>query len=344
MTALPEQQPAPPVSRAPNLRKPVSHRLVWVGLTLLAIAILAVFGIGYWVLVKYEPRAALHIPGDAEAAIRVDVEQVVLYEPLRRHLFPVLDGAKFDANRLQRLKELSGVNLGMDLREVVVAALPDGEMVVLVGGLFPKVGLLPALEQVLSSAGNQHPCSLAGAVLRCSGAVVVQADDGVLVIATNERSLDSAVEGSDWATRWNLPNAPLALVANKLERLALPRVVGGNSATPAWVAQLTRLTASTDLGDPLRVEVAFDGLGPERVRDVTLSLEVAQRWMAANPGPDAAGERAVLARAEVHEANGRPVVRSSWARADMDRLVRVLADVVAAILAPSEPRSGANLQ
>ncbi len=317
---------------------------MWVGLTLLAIAILAVFGIGYWVLVKYEPRAALHIPGDAEAAIRVDVEQVVLYEPLRRHLFPVLDGAKFDANRLQRLKELSGVNLGMDLREVVVAALPDGEMVVLVGGLFPKVGLVPALHQVLSASGARHPCSLTGAALRCSGAIVVQADDGVLVIATSERSLDAAVEGSDWAQRWNLPNAPLALVAKSALTRALPRVVGATSVTPAWVAQLTRLTVSTDLGDPLQVEVAFDGLGPERVREVTLSLELAQRWMAAHPGPDAAGERAVLARAEVHEAGGRPVVRSTWARADMDRLVRVLADVVAAALGPSEPGSGANLR
>lgn len=318
-------------SVAQRPRAGVPHRYVWYGLVALALVILAVFGVGYWVLVRYEPIAVRHIPGSALAAVRVDVEQVVLYEPVRKHLFPVLDGGPGGAQRLQRFKEASGVNLGMDLREVVAVALPDGETLFLVGGLFPSNGLASAIDRVIrESSKGAGACALAAERLRCPGLVVGQADDGVLVIATSERGFEAATTGSEWAERAGLPAAPLAMVA------ALPPelmgMAGGALALAPWVRRVERLTVSADLGDPLQVEASLSGLGPDAVGEVRGSLEMLQQLAAAHPGADLAGERSVLSRATVAEKDGRPVVRSQWTRAEVDRAVRSLADVLAAAL------------
>jgi hypothetical protein len=333
---LNEPLKTPSVVEASVAKRPragVPHRYVWYGLVALALVILAVFGVGYWVLVRYEPVAVRHVPGSALAAVRVDVEQVVLYEPVRKHLFPVLDGGPSSAHRLQRFKEASGVNLGMDLREIVAVALPDGETLFLVGGLFPKSGLAAAIDRVIrESPKGAGACALAAQRLRCPGLVVGQADDGVLVIARSERGFEAATTGSDWSERAGLPAAPLAMVA------ALPpefmRMASGALALAPWLRRVERLTVSADLGDPLEVEASLSGLGSDAVSEVRGSLEILQQLAAANPGADRAGERAVLARATVAEKDGRPVVRSQWTRAEVDRAMRSLADVLATALEP----------
>src|SRR5690606_18391005 len=71
------------VERPRQHRRAVSHRLVWVGLVALAVIVLATFVIGYWVFVRYERRVLRHVPADTLVALRLDVEQVVLYEPIR---------------------------------------------------------------------------------------------------------------------------------------------------------------------------------------------------------------------------------------------------------------------
>jgi hypothetical protein len=315
-------------------RRPVSHRLVWTGLVALALVILAVFGVGYWVLVKYEPRAARHIPKQAVAAVRVDVEQVVLYEPIRRHVFPVLDGANQGASRLKRFKELSGVNLGMDLREIVAAWLPDGNTVVLIGGLFPQQGLPEALFQTLSTTIPANPCTFAVERMTCPGWSLTQASDGIVVIATNDDALTAATSTSDWSTSVGLPATPIAASLNAggqysgLTGWALTSVVG------PWLNELERLTVSTDLGDPLKVSVVLEGVGVNRTEELRNAVALGQRLAGLRPGPDMAGERGVLARLEVVEANGRPVLESSWPRADVDKAVRALADVVSRVMAP----------
>lgn len=336
------------------VRKPVSHRLVWVGLVVLALVILAVFGGGYWLMVRYEAKAARHIPQAALGAVRVDVEQVVLYEPVRKHIFPVLDGPE-PGGRLERFKQLSGVNLGMDLREVVIAALPDGETVIAIGGLFPPKGLVQALAPLVAPTAGRPGCSPEAGVLRCPSAFIRQADDGTLLLATSMAALDAAEPVSDWAQQNALPAAPLAgLMRVKSTPLggtatgALARVgwlakLGGLAklgwlARFEWLGDVERLTVATDLGDPLNLEVGLDGLGAERVGEVKAAVVALQAWSALNPGSDIAGERELLARLEVAEAAGRPVVRTTWSRQDLDRGVRALADVVHALVAPFDDR------
>jgi hypothetical protein len=303
----------------------------------LALLILGVFGGGYWLLVRYEPKAALHIPNSALGAIRVDVEQVVLYEPIRKHIFPVLDGGD-SGDRLKRFKALSGVNLGMDLREIVVALLPEGEVVVAIGGLFPTVGLVQALHQLSQSDDGATKCSLDGLSLRCANGVLRQADDGTLVIATSTHALESALGRADWAQRNGLPAAPLAFVMNTADNPLLSSFGGlGRLGQIAWLRDVKRLTAWTDLGDPLQAELALDGLGADRVSDVRAAVAMLQTWAALNPGVDVAGEREVLSRLSVDVAAGRPVIRSIWSRGDLERAVRAVADLVGAALRPFQP-------
>lgn len=314
-------------------RRPVSHRAVWVGLVALALVILGVFGGGYWFLVRYEPKAVIHVPETAVAALRVDVEQVVLYEPIRKHLFPVLDGGE-SGERLERFEALSGVNLGMDLREIVVAVQPDGELTVAIGGLFPVAGLVQALYQI-SLEGNGEKCQLEGTRLRCGSGLVQQANDGTLIIATSELSLQAATREGDWAVRNGLPKAPLAAVVTTvgIEKL---KTTPTNAilARFDWLRDVERLTALTDLGDPLRLELGFDGLAPERASEVRDAVALVQAVAGQNPGADVAGEREILSELNVDIAAGRPVARSTWSRQDVGRAVRALADSVAAVLRP----------
>lgn len=317
-------------------RRPVSHRKVWIGLAVLALVILAVFGGGYWLLVRYEPKAARHIPSNAVLAARVDIEQVVLYEPIRKHLFPVLDGGD-GGGRLKRFKALSGVNLGMDLREIVVAVLPDSDVTIAIGGLFPAAGLVSALYQVTQDSSSGK-CTLEGLALRCGGVWFQQADDGTLVVATSERALEASVRGDDWAQHNGLPTAPLAMVVKNVAGAplvgALPAVLLGGVG---WLGEVRRFTVSTDLGDPLQVELALDGLAPSRLGEVKAAVGVLQAWAALRPGADVAGEREVLSRLKVEEAAGRPVLRSQWSRSDVERAVRAAADFVAAAIRPFQP-------
>lgn len=324
-------------------RKPVSHRIVWVGLVALALVILGVFGGGYWLLVRYEPKAARHIPATALAAVRVDVEQVVLYEPLRKHVFPVLDGAE-PGGRLKRFKELSGVNLGMDLREIVVAALPGGETVLAIGGLLPPKGLVQALAPLVAPDAGRPGCTPEGGVLRCPSAFIRQADDGTLLLSTSIAALDAAETNSDWAQQHALPLAPLA-AAVRVSGTPLAGSAGSVSqflpfglVKLGWLSEVERVTVAADLGDPLHVELALDGLGAARTQDVRAAIAALQAWSALNPGSDVAGERELLARLEVTEAAGRPVLRTTWSRQDLDRGVRALADIVRGLLAPFDSR------
>src|SRR5690349_10101504 len=55
----------------------------------------AVASIGAWVayarLVHYRRCAVEHLPPDAQLVARLDVEQVVLFEPVRRQLIPLIE-------------------------------------------------------------------------------------------------------------------------------------------------------------------------------------------------------------------------------------------------------------
>src|SRR5262245_46257848 len=94
--------------------------------------------------VAYEAVAARHVPEDVLAAVRVDLTHVMLYEPFRRSIFPLVDRLPEPASEPPRRERLEarGVRIGGDVREVVLGVGPlPVDWILIVGGRLPRTGL-----------------------------------------------------------------------------------------------------------------------------------------------------------------------------------------------------------
>jgi hypothetical protein len=103
----------------PGRRGARSFRSVALGGVALGALIIAVAVSLYLRYIHYERVAARHVPAGSVLALRIDVEQVDLYEPVRRHLIPLLGGPARSpgeaAAAVARLEEHTGLKRG-DLR------------------------------------------------------------------------------------------------------------------------------------------------------------------------------------------------------------------------------------
>ncbi len=272
--------------------------LVW---AVFGVTVLVAMGVGaylYFVLMRYERVAAHHVPDGAQAAARWDVEQALLYEPLRRHLLPVLDEAlsepgSANPDGLQRLEAATRINLGRDLREVVVTRGPgDDDWMVALGGMFPRTGVLDGLLELLHETGQRWefdaPHSLATGP---AGLAVGRAEDGVLMIASSRKHLLACLPAQSRSEAMGLAmDTPGSLAIEPLP-------------DHAREAELVALRAVLLLGTPIEIElVAERSPGSDRARAMTqirtwitqggfpqlgrAVLEVPPRLQATDLGPD----------------------------------------------------------
>ncbi|HMJ11893.1 MAG TPA: hypothetical protein VK524_10795, partial [Polyangiaceae bacterium] len=82
---------------------------------LLALGI-AVAVLIYFRLIRYERVAGYHLPQETTFAVRLDVEQAIVYEPFRRHLLPLANRGRGEQRtarvlepRLDRIKRHTGI-------------------------------------------------------------------------------------------------------------------------------------------------------------------------------------------------------------------------------------------
>ncbi len=323
-------------------RREFSSRAVMLG----ALAAVCLAALGVWVayreLIQYERRAAEHLPMGVGFAGRLDLEQVLLFEPVRRHLFPLIDKLPFTSaapnrsaskanDRLTRLRELAGVNVGLDLREILIAgAEKPGDWVLVLGGLFQKQGLVSAVENLLR---EEQVAGLAreGDVLSFEpwGIALGQAADGSLILASNRPTLESALPATQ-----------------RFVELGLARTgAGGFSATPALVrrwlgptaglaeaglSKLRRMGVTLRLGGALELEGRLEVVSASDLPFAVSGVEEWLQWMDAGsrfiPQADWGGERALLARARlVKESETAVKLLSSWQPSELDRATRSLA-------------------
>src|SRR5688572_29236490 len=102
--------------------------------------------------VAAERVAARHVPADAVAVVRVDLEKATLFAPVRRFLLPLLDRdpPASGGPRWDRVAERSELVVGRDTREALVLWGPgNDDWAVVLGGNYPA-GVLPAVSDVLS--------------------------------------------------------------------------------------------------------------------------------------------------------------------------------------------------
>lgn len=310
-------------------------RLLALASALVAALLVLVAFVAYRELLYYERRAIEHVPAGAELALRVDLEQVVLFEPARRHLLPLLDRVPLGevaqgptSSRLVRLRE-AGVNLGLDLREVVFARLEGGAGWVLAfGGIFGGEPLLPRIERVLrEEAGVRVSSERGGIILQPSGLALRQADDGILLVASDAALLERAASPSHAYEAVGLsPGGPAALGA-------LGGWLGGLGSVGARApgsASVLRVSARLELGDPLTLAAEVEHGAPIDVDTVRREM---RRWLGTPadeadfaPQADWGGERALAARASLTASTSTRVsVRSTWERGELDRAARSLA-------------------
>ena len=316
-----------------------SRGKVVVGLLVVLAGVIAVGALVYVRYLRYERVAALHLPPETTAAARVDLEQVVLFEPVRKHLLPLANEGAQGGSRLERLEERTGIVFGRSIREVVVGrGATWADWFVIIGGRFGGDSLVPPLAEVLAEEGRRW--TLSGRVLAAPGGGVTigQASDGVVVIGSSERLVRAALPQQDTHQKLGLdPSRSAAALAVSGDFVRGYALSPAAFVTPGLrdLGNCRRITGQLKLGDPVtasidvELEPGADADAMKRGVDVLLaSLKGFSRVL---PGPDFAGERTALDAATVSRAEETGVrVTFPWNRADMDRGARSLAKAVRA--------------
>lgn len=265
----------------------LSFRVVGFGLGALAVVALVV-GLGaYFELLRYRRVAAHHVPADAVVAARIDVEQVVVYEPVRKHLVPLIDSLGSNgAGRVERLRKQGGVNLGLELREIVVAVGPTArDWVVVVGGLFDD-RVLDHLETVVRSEGT--PVTRQDGTLVLGRKIVAaRADDNALVFGPSLENVRRALPAQPTYGRLGLEDTGPGGFA--VARLPIPQIDQGVPGLQRGTQ--VRAVGRLSLGPEMALTVHVDLAGPSSEREASQfaaelrgSLDTLRRF-AAQKGP-----------------------------------------------------------
>ncbi|MDX2052029.1 MAG: hypothetical protein SFV15_06540 [Polyangiaceae bacterium] len=176
----------------PDRRGGLSHRAVFWGLAVGATLCLSLGATLYWHFVHSSRTAARHIPSNF-SALRIDVEQVIFFEPVRRHLFPLVNELPTpttkSARRMVRLEQAADTRLAFDLRELVLSWDGKGEWVGIVTGKFPRQKMVPAIVAELKASGwgVGSPIALGGArqAFRLTGDLTLaEAEDGTILFGS----------------------------------------------------------------------------------------------------------------------------------------------------------------
>ena len=299
-------------------RTGLGHRVVFTvfGLSL-ALAFVAGLFI-YFKFVAYGRVAARHLPDDTRLAARIDVETLLISDPIRSRLLPLFDqGApRPDLKaRHDRFRAHTGVELGRDLREIVLS-VSDAGWVLVFGGKFPKSGLVQGLQTTLTE--EPTPCVLDDGVLQVeNGPAIGQASDGALVVASDASRLRAALRGGGTYLKLGLP----------------PEGAGGfalrvTEPSPPGFASFESVSGSVQLGREVAVDVAVR-LRPGASSEPS-GIAAAFATLAAAAPPASAARRPLENAKIVPHREGEVGVQLSWTRPELDRGVEWLASLLTA--------------
>ena len=300
----------------------------------------------YFTVFHYKPVAALHIPPGTTAAIRVDLVEVATFGPIRRHLIPLANelspgavptGAK---TRTERVGEAVGFNPDRDLREVIVCFLgsPD-RVVVLVGGNIPKGKLVPGLKEVAAQE-KSTAWVLAGDLLKASGVVVGQAEDGTAIVASDEQGLRAALPETQEQARLGLAGdrAVSYAVAGDLWQQLAGSPYGSMLESLRNLRTLGASTGWMTLGNAPRLESRVQvvaGASPEDAKATLYRIFTDLRRLSElrrkldGSAIDFAGEEQALAQSGIETKEGNVLrVSTPWPYDGLDRGARELAQKI----------------
>ncbi|MFT3769474.1 MAG: hypothetical protein QM820_28895 [Minicystis sp.] len=185
--------PAPgPPAKAPPGRASIGRRLA-IAAAVLA-AILAVAGVAvYLFFIHYEAVARRHVPGNANLVVRMEAADVVLFGPVRKHLWPLAieRATRSGKTRGNRIREATGINLATDVREVIVASTDATSWVLLAGGRLARGKFVGGLAKIAEEEG--WSLRREGDLLVGTGLVMAQAEDGTIVVGTDKTIVNASL-------------------------------------------------------------------------------------------------------------------------------------------------------
>jgi hypothetical protein len=302
------------MTRAPS--KAYSFRAVG-GVFFLTIALgIATGAVIYFQFLRYTRVAARHVPPDSDAVVRVEVEKVVLFEPFRKYLLPIVDCAgkpTMKPSRHERIQARSRVELAVDLREMVYAQAGGREhWVVLLGGMFPKSGVVAGVAKVLREEGRQGSVA-DGAWVDAEGWALAQADDGVLILASSIERARAALPAGEGARSLALPLDGAVGIALSEAGLSRTLRTAGVEPIDGLSGVTSELALSGDVTGHARLTM-LPGADPKVVRS---RVEAALKGIPARP--EGFGEARLAGEARVIEQPGALGLEFPWEHLDVDR-------------------------
>jgi hypothetical protein len=312
----------------PRVRTGLGHRAVF---TVFGLTLLGAFACGmliYFKYVAYARVAARHLPSDTVLAARIDVETVLISESVSGRLLPLFDQGMHGRTDLKarhdRFRAHTGVELGRDLREIVLGVASSGWVVVF-GGKFPKTGLVAGLQTTLQE--EDTPTVLSDGVLSVPGGPAIgQAIDGALIVASDAERLRAALEGSEAYLRLGLPPEG----AGGFALLVQPPI-------PAGFDDFERVSGAVQLvGETMAVDVAVRMKPGVNADPAAIARSFATLGAAAPPGS--------LAKRPLEEAEIVPRrpdeagARLSWQRSEVEAGAAWLGTLLEAQFARSASR------
>jgi hypothetical protein len=252
---LVENPPGPAARLVRDRKGGISFRIVALGFALLlALGLTLGFAI-HRRYVGFERIAARHVPPDTTFVLRWDVEKVSLFEPTRRFLLPLLDATRSERpvgeSRRERVSHATGLQIGRDLREIVILFGPRaGDWAAVLAGSFPKGDWFTPLAGVLKAEGAR--ALGAERMSTPDGLFLARAEDGAFIVASSAARLDAVL--------------PARAIPNGIERTGAGSLVvhakgaglpEGAEALITPLGELSELTGVARWGSPLRVELTL---------------------------------------------------------------------------------------
>lgn len=320
------------------MRKARSFKSVAIGAVALGVVVLSVMFALYLRYVHYKRVASFHLPAGTVLALRVDVEQAIFYEPIRRHVLPLFGGPGSSPSeadtRLSRMEVRSRLKRG-DLREIVVGrGAARGDWVVVLGGIFP-----PTDSDRLVTALSDEPGWAAvddgrRAEHGATGVAVSRATDGAVVIASSSGVLAASLPSSATYETLGLPPSGaggFALSHAALAELAKwPHVLVAGDL-PYDLEQLDSVTGRFTPGDRIRLGATFGaGQGRPTKRAAEGVLELLRARSGAGDARENVLLRGAVDRAAIRDTPSGAELSSEFERPEVDYALAALADVIRA--------------
>lgn len=243
----------------------------------LALSLLAALGTALLIYQKYvktTPKAASHLPERVESALRLDVEQVVSYEPFRVYLLDVFEqGREGPEPRVKHLERKTTLELGIDSREIVFARLPENEWLILLGGVFRRDGVLEGAGSMLRDEGESFQPQ-GDVLVHENGEAFAVSADGTLILASSIGVAQAALPAAELAPEdYRAQLQEEGTIAGMFQ-------VAGNAEFQAWLRP-----GQTFPGSSLS---STDGMAPEELEEHgqlgTLFLNDEARAQLKDPG------------------------------------------------------------